>query len=416
MLLSKKFPGSKWAIVRDSLQTLKRTTIPSFKKVCPDSFIKIFNQEMQIVTLQNDSQILFFGENYADDKDLNRFKGLEVNGFLLEEINELQEATFNKCIERAGSHIIKDMPKPLILATCNPATNWVKDQIYNKWKSNTLPKNWKYIPSKITDNPHIPAEFLESLKSLPKLDYEIFVNGNWDVTEKTGQEFYKDFSLEHHVDKLSYNKKLPLWFSVDENVHPYFSCSVWQVEGRKAMMIDELCMKNPLNTVKGLCNEIKRRYGSHAAGVLLTGDATSNKQDVKLEKGYNLFTLIRNELEVCFKVNLRQPRSNPSVYVRGQFINRCLYSNFDGIEIVIDEECKESINDMVNVKQNEDGSKFKKKVTDKKTGVRYEELGHMSDTADYLLTTVFYQSFIRFQGKNVIPKIKHGKEKKRGRF
>ena len=76
------FPGSKWAIVRDSLQTLKRTTIPSFKKVCPDDYIKNFNQEMQVVTFHNGSQILFFGENYADDKDLNRFKGLEVNGFL----------------------------------------------------------------------------------------------------------------------------------------------------------------------------------------------------------------------------------------------------------------------------------------------------------------------------------------------
>jgi len=40
LLLAKMYPKSKWCIVRDTLQTLKRTTIPSFNKVCPQSFIK----------------------------------------------------------------------------------------------------------------------------------------------------------------------------------------------------------------------------------------------------------------------------------------------------------------------------------------------------------------------------------------
>jgi len=78
LLLAKMYPKSKWCIVRDTLQTLKRTTIPSFNKVCPQSFIKSYNQDTQTVTLSNDSQIIFMGENYADDKELNRFKGLEV--------------------------------------------------------------------------------------------------------------------------------------------------------------------------------------------------------------------------------------------------------------------------------------------------------------------------------------------------
>jgi hypothetical protein len=415
LLLSKKYPGSKWAIVRDSLQTLKRTTIPSFKKVCPEGFIKNFNQELQIVTLTNDSQILFFGENYADDKDLNRFKGLEVNGFLLEEMNELQELTFYKCIERAGSHILDINPKPLILATCNPSNNWVKEKVYNQWKTGNLPHNWLYIPSKITDNPHIPADYMESLKSMPRYEYEVFVNGNWDLQQKTGLEFYKEFNLDDHVKKVEYRPELPIWLSVDENVHPYFGCSVWQIEGKVATQIDELCMRSPNNTVVGLCDEFTRRYRSHISGLLITGDATSNKQDVKIEKGFNLFTLIRNGLS-DFRPSLRQPKSNPSVYMRGQFINTCLYSNYDGIQIIIGENCKESINDWVNTKQDSDGTKHKKKIADNLTGVRYEEFGHLTDTGDYLLTTVFSQSFTRYQGKSVIPKMNYGLDTKRNRF
>ena len=42
------------------------------------------------VTFNNGSQILFMAEDYANDKDFDRFKGLEVNGFIPEQIEELK--------------------------------------------------------------------------------------------------------------------------------------------------------------------------------------------------------------------------------------------------------------------------------------------------------------------------------------
>jgi hypothetical protein len=97
ILLSRFFKGSRWAVVRKDLPTLKRTTIPSFKKIVPTNFLlggslaTGYNQTDQVVTFKNGSQIIFFPENFVEDKELNRWKGLEVNGFLLEEINELHE-------------------------------------------------------------------------------------------------------------------------------------------------------------------------------------------------------------------------------------------------------------------------------------------------------------------------------------
>lgn len=403
LLLCKLYPKSKWCVVRDSLQTLKRTTIPSFFKICPTSFLKSYNQDIQTVSFNNGSQILFFGENYADDKELNRFKGLEVNGFLLEEINELQNKTFNKCIERAGSHILQEkQPKPIILATCNPANNWVKELVYDKWKTNELPDNWLYIPSKITDNPFIPQEYLDSLKSMPRYEYEVFVNGDWELQQKSGAEFYKEFVIDKHVKPVNYNPNLPLWLSIDENVHPYFSCTVWQVEGKKAMQIDEFCMRNPNNTVAGLCNAIKMKYPDHINGIRVTGDATSQKEDVKIEKGFNLFTLICSELRK-YNPQLMVQKSNPNVYTRGQFINTCLYSNYKGIEIIIGEHCKESVKDWTNTKQDSDGTKLKKKIKDQLSGVSYEEFGHLTDCGDYALTTIFPSEFAEYQrGDNPI--------------
>lgn len=397
LLLSKMYHKSKWCVVRDSLQTLKRTTIPSFLKICPQSFIKSYNQDTQTVTFTNGSQILFFGENYADDKELNRFKGLEVNGFLLEEINELQNKTFNKCIERAGSHILTDkQPKPIILATCNPANNWVKELIYDKWKINDLPANWLYIPSKIIDNPFIPKDYLESLKSMPRYEYEVFVEGNWDLQERSGAEFYKYFTLDNNVKDCIYNTELPLHISWDENVNPYLPCGIFQINNKQIRMIDCILGVNPRNTIKDVCNEFKRMYHNHNAGLFIYGDATSQKEDVKQEKGHNFFRLIQNELNI-YKPIMRVSKSNPSVVMRGNFINSIFYSNFEGIEFIISPKLKEAIQDFTNTKEASDGSKDKQKVKDTKSGVSYQQYGHISDLTDYLICEAFKTEYQKYQ-------------------
>ena len=399
LLLCKKYPNSKWVVVRNSLITIKRNTKPSFYKICPENFLKSFNEELQTATFTNGIQILFMGENYDEDKDLNRFKGLECNGFLLEEMNELQQKTFYKCIERAGSHIITNSPKPIILATCNPTNNWVKELVYDKWKNETLPNNWLYIPSKISDNPFIPADYLESLKSMPKYEYEVFVNGNWDIQLKTGGEFYKYFDINKHIVDYEYDPKLPLHISFDENVNPYMPCGVFQIVGKQLRMIDEICLKSPRNTLKDLCSDIVTKYNSHASGMFIYGDSTSQKEDVKQEKGYNLFTLIRQYLQQ-FKPIMRIPKGNPSVVMRGNFINNVLDNNFEGIEVCISSKCKIAIEDFTCLKQGSDGGKHKEKETNAETKVSYQKYGHMTDLFDYIICYAFANEYAIYQRGN----------------
>lgn len=405
LLLCKKYKNSKWVIVRNTLQTLKLNTIPSFRKICPTSFIKSYNQDTQTVTFQNGSEIIFLGENYADDKELNRFKGLECNGFLFEEINELQQKTFYKGIERAGSHIIENQPPPLILATCNPTNNWVKELIYNKWKLGSLPEKWLYIPSKITDNPFIPEDYKESLKTMPTYEYEVFVNGNWDLQERTGAEFYKYFRLDKHVKHCYYEPTLPLHISWDENVNPYLPCGIFQVQGKDIRFIDLILGKNPRNTVKDVCKDFKFKYRDHRSGLFVYGDATSQKEDVKAEKGYNFFTLIMHELSE-FNPIKRVPASNPSVVMRGQFMNAVFYNNFEGISFIISPELNDAINDFSGTKEAADGTKDKKTVKDAKTGISYQPVGHITDLSDYLVCMLFPNEYKKYQNGGVLNLVK----------
>lgn len=400
LLLCKMYPKSKWCVVRESYKKLELNTIPSFKKICPTSFIKHFNQRTQTVTLSNDSQIIFLSENYSDDKELDTFKGLEVNGFLLEEINEIQYKTFNKCIERAGSNFIENRPKPIILATANPSNNWVKEMVYNKWKNNTLPANWLYIPSKITDNPYVDADYLESLKSMPRYEYEVFVEGNWDLQERTGAEFYKYFSLDKHVKKCHYEPSLPLHISWDENVNPYLPCGIFQISNKQVRLINTILGINPKNTIKDVCNEFKRLYPAHDSGLFIYGDATSQKEDVKQQKGHNFFKLIQNEL-IGYKPIMRVGKSNPSVVMRGNFFNTILFSNFGDIEFIINPELKDAIQDFTNTKEASDGTKDKTKAKDAKSGISYQMYGHISDLTDYLICEAFKNEYQMYQRGDV---------------
>jgi hypothetical protein len=394
-----QYPKSRWIILRASYTNLERTILVSFRQMLAEGFeqyLKKWDGQSLTATWNNGSQLLFMAESYDSDKELNKFRGLEINGAGIDEVNEIEEVTFNKVIERSGSWNGVQCP-PKILATCNPTLGWVKQRIYDKHKDGTLPSGWAYIPAKLTDNPYLSKEYITSLKeNMPPYEFEVYVNGNWDVLQKTGQEFYFGFSFFTHCqDNVSYNPNLPLWLSFDENVNPYLSCVVGQIQGKQLFIIDEFTAKHPKNTVVGICEMIRSKYYSHINGVIITGDATSKKADVKVEKGFNFFRLIQKELEQ-FKPQLRLPSVNPSVYMRGQFINAVLSSNFAGINVVINKECKKTAEDFMQVKQAEDGTKHKETFKDE-FGVTCQKYGHLSDGFDYLICELFKQDYNNYQ-------------------
>lgn len=183
-LFCRVFPGSRWAIVRKDMPTLRKNTLPVFEALRPTTFCRQFNQSTWTARCSNGSEVLFWPESYTRDPELNRWRGLEVNGFAFEEVNEVQEASWNKGIERAGSWKVRGggpQPPPLLLASCNPTDGWVKDAFHDPWESGTLEAPRFYLPARITDNPHIDPAYLESLKDLPEPEYRRFVLGDWTV-------------------------------------------------------------------------------------------------------------------------------------------------------------------------------------------------------------------------------------------
>lgn len=212
ILLCRIYPGSRWAIVRKDLPTLKRNTIPTFEKIKPPNFVGRINRTDWVVRCSNGSEIVFFAESLRGDQDLDRWKGLEVNGFKLGEANELSEASFNKAIERAGTWKCpgENQPPPLILMTCNPARNYVKRIFYDPWKLGKLKPPFLYMPSSIEDNPHLTKEYLASLENLRSTDpagYARFVLGDWDAADDPDQLIKLEWVLDARTVEAQEGKK-----------------------------------------------------------------------------------------------------------------------------------------------------------------------------------------------------------------
>ncbi|MCA2854707.1 MAG: PBSX family phage terminase large subunit [Microcystis sp. M065S1] len=267
------------------------------------------------------------------------------------------------------------------------------------------------------DNRWIPDQFIAFLNDLKRTNpyyYTIYCLGRWG-NKVTGGQFYKLFSIAKNVTDVQYNPKLPLFLSFDFNVMPGVSCGVFQVEGKKMKMIDEVQLPTPKNTTKDVCSEIIRRYQGHDSGMIITGDPAGKHEDTRSEKGYNDFVIIREALRV-FRPSLRVPAMAPPIVMRGNFINTVFENNYDGVTIEIGRNCSRMIADLLYGLEASDGTKLKQKVKDETTGVSYEKHHHFTDLLDYIVTLVFAGEFEKYKRGGRKPMISVGRNPEKSTY
>jgi len=409
IFLSRIFPGSRWAIVRKDLPVIKRNLYPSWEKIKPASFIKKHDHELHTVTFNNGSQLIFFPESYETDKEQDRWRGLEVNGIGFEEITECKQQSLGKAFERAGSYIIKGLktqPKPLVVATCNPTQGWFKDLVYTPWVKGELKPNWHYIQSRIYDN--IPLleqqpNYLPSLKAnMNHYEYEVFVEGNWDVQLKTGGEFLRAFELSLHVRPTEYTKDIPVCVSIDSNVYPYIAVTCWQLiqrgKGWLIRLIEELPASDPENTASMAGQKIAswlRSVGSKEK-VYLYGDYSTKANNNIDDNKRSFFKIVQENISNAGFRTDDKLLPHVSVSSIGDFINAIFKGEVPGIDIEIGEHCKKTINDFIETKTAKDGSILKKLTTATATMPAYQLNGHLVDTFKDFIAQAFKDEYNTF--------------------
>lgn len=416
ILLAKIFPGSRWAIVRKNLPTIKQNLYPSWNKIKPTSFILSHNQETHIVRFKNGSEIIFFPESYERDKDHDRWKGFEVNGFGFEEVNECQRATLFKAFERAGSYVIPGLdvqPMPIVVATCNPTQGWLKSLVYDPWKIGALQENWLYIQSRIYDNiPLLEAQpnYLKSLRdNLTEYEYLVFVEGDWDVQLKTGGEFLRNFEIKDHVRQFVEDPQQQICLSIDSNVYPYIAVTVWQLlrdgsEGWIARQVNELPARDPENTASKAARKIVNylKEIGYSGTVRLHGDkSTKNRNNIDDEKR-SFFQIIEETVRKAgFATEDKILSYAPPVHSIGDFVNAIFEGKVPGVRIEIAESCRESIGDYIESKTNKDGGILKVMVSHPTIkNLTYQKNGHLTDTLKDFIVQAFYSEYTAFSNRH----------------
>lgn len=251
------------------------------------------------------------------------------------------------------------------------------------------------ISSAYLNEDNLPEGWVDNQKKkLPSHLHGMLIYG--DPFSKSGGEFYKCFNSEKHVKACLYDPALALHISFDFNVAPYMTLTIWQIENKDAYQISEICLSSPDNNTRKLCQEFVRNYNNHTAGLFIYGDATGKARNPLVEEDHNHFTIIEDEL-YKYRAVARVGESNPSVVMRGNFINTIFESNFGDITITIDPSCKNTIADYTYLKENSDGKKFKEKTKNAETNATYEKYGHTSDANDYFFCEAFSPEYQDYQ-------------------
>ncbi len=232
--------------------------------------------------------------------------------------------------------------------------------------------------------------------------YNVYALGEWGVI-RTGSEFFGSFNVGKHVGCVAYDPAWPLHLSVDNNVLPYISCSMWQVvtddHGKHIRQVGEVCSENPNNTVKKSAKMVCARLRSMGCTdkVYVHGDAStkaSNTYDEEKRSWMDLYIeSLRGE---GFEIEDCVGNKNPSVAMSGEFINQVFDGSVDGLSIEIGEQCRNSVIDYQSVQKDVNGAMLKTKVKNKLTGQSYEEHGHLSDTFRYMVVDACKEEFTAF--------------------
>jgi hypothetical protein len=99
----------------------------------------------------------------------------------------------------------------------------------------------RFIPARVTDNPHLGPEYQANLAQLPEAEKQQLLYGRWDVIDIPGQIYRTELQAAYEADrigKVPYDPRLPVHTSWDLGVSDSTSITFYQRNGREVWVID----------------------------------------------------------------------------------------------------------------------------------------------------------------------------------
>ena len=188
--LAMQAPNGRGLIARQTLVDLKATTMKTFWEVCDPRLIRSHNKSEHLITFVNGHEIYYWGLD-----DIEKLKSLEIGWFWFDEVNEVDENTFNVAKGRLRH---KAQPKRCGIITSNSeGKNWTYKQfVKGKGVKAKFRDLYYTIKAPSNENTNLPDDYINVLESYTGDLYDRYVRASFNVFE--GQIF-PDFNPAIHV-------------------------------------------------------------------------------------------------------------------------------------------------------------------------------------------------------------------------
>lgn len=204
-----QYPGSRWAIGRKELKTLRLTTLSSlfeiFKELGYSEKDYKYDVQQGLITFANSSQILILDTAYSpQDPEYTRFGSLEISGAWIDESNETPEKAKSILKTRVGrkNNVNGVSIKPFWLETFNPNKGHVHRDYYKPWKEGTMPEYRAFIRALPGDNPHLPQAYITNLERSDKVTRERLLKGNFEFDDDPQKIMFYEAITDLPVNNL----------------------------------------------------------------------------------------------------------------------------------------------------------------------------------------------------------------------
>lgn len=198
--MAERYPGSRGAIGRKELKTLRFTTMQTFWETMAELGFKEsvdyqFDAKDGVVRFSNGSQLMFLDTAYSpQDPEYTRFGSLELTWCGIDESAETPLKAKQILKTRIGrkNKVHGEEVKQFWYESFNPDKGHVYTDYYKPYKEGTMPAYRVFIPSLAQDNPYLPENYITQLKRSDKTTKERLLYGNFDYEDDPANLFEHD--------------------------------------------------------------------------------------------------------------------------------------------------------------------------------------------------------------------------------
>lgn len=335
---------------RETKDTVGNSLMADAQEIIQNEFPdRGFYQTKTEIKNANGSYIFYKGLKEVNQASIENIKGIasSTDYFLVDEAQAVSKAVWEVLIptlRKAGS----------VLIVCyNRIDNNlpVEEVLFLDYKTMSAPQGTYFVE---VNYPELEEFGLLSQRFLNRAELEksnrprnyniIYLNSPPDLSDRA---IVKNFTNDN-IQKIFYQKELPLHISCDFNVDPMCWC-FFHKTNNKMFYFDELVWEN---TTTQLCaNEVIRRFPDHKGAIIINGDASGDFKNVA-QKNPDItnYKILQKILEKYYNrpAKLEIRRGNPRKIIRYNAFNEMVLDINGNRNILIDPDCKTIISNIKN--------------------------------------------------------------------